>query len=280
MTVTEMHRNFKIRFDKTDSAGYPDFEPEEIDEWLNVAEQRFIKQRYGINNPKQESIEETQKRADDLRNVILQKVIIPAANVAENKPNGVFAVLPSAANEVYWFALNEEVSVVYRDCDSVAITSGNIQDGGYYLVTGNTIDYNSVTYQPGQFFVGVPAVTTFTGTGTVYSASTKRSEVKPTTHDEYNKIARDPFNKPRPDQVRRLMYKNQAELLTDGTFAIENYYLRYIRKPQQISLSLAQDSELADHTHQEIVAMAVELALENVESKRYQTTTREVTKEE
>ena len=59
MTVAEMHIQFKVGLDKTDSLNYPNFEPEEIDLWLNKAQEKFIKSRYS-HDVKRETFEETQ----------------------------------------------------------------------------------------------------------------------------------------------------------------------------------------------------------------------------
>ena len=50
MTVQQLHLEFKFRCDKLDSLNYPNFLPEEIDLLLNNAQDRLIKQRYGLNN--------------------------------------------------------------------------------------------------------------------------------------------------------------------------------------------------------------------------------------
>lgn len=49
-------------------------------------------------------------------------------------------------------------------------------------------------------------------------------------------------------------------LYRDGSFIISRLYFDYIRKPRTISLTLNQDCELADTTHQRVVDLAVELA--------------------
>ena len=51
MTSNEMHISFRVGVDKAESFDYPSFEEEEIDLFLNKAQDRFIKNRYGINNP-------------------------------------------------------------------------------------------------------------------------------------------------------------------------------------------------------------------------------------
>jgi hypothetical protein len=46
MTITEMHTAVKIGLDKTSSLSLPAFEPEEIDFWLNKAQEKFVDQIY------------------------------------------------------------------------------------------------------------------------------------------------------------------------------------------------------------------------------------------
>jgi len=279
MTVNDMHTAFKIGLDKSDTLNYPNFSSPEIDIFLNQAQERFIKQRYGISNPKGDSFEETQKRTDDIREVLEDAKISTFTKTTQNKPFGVFAGLPSTApGNVYWFAINEEIDIAFIDCNSTVVTSGNIVATNYYIVTSGSVVYETVTYNVGEHFVGNGA--TYTGTGTVKSASLKRVGIRPIQHDDYNKIINDPFNKPYHDQAVRLMFKDKAELITDSDSSVVAYYLRYIRKPLQISLTSSVNSELADHTHQEVVDMAVSLCLENIESVRYQTNLNELVKVE
>jgi hypothetical protein len=222
MNVARMHIEFKVGLDKTDSLNYPNFEPVEIDLWLNKAQDKFVKQRYS-HDLKGETLEETQKRTDDLRTVITETTIIPSATQTPIKPGGILFDLPDGTlgNPVYWFAINEECEIRYVDCN------GSWQD--------------------------------------------ERTGVYATSHDEYNKLINDPFNKPSKDVVLRLMHGTFAELLTDGTFAINSYFLRYVRQPIRIDVLTGVDCELAEHTHQEICAGAVTLALENIASPRFQT---------
>jgi hypothetical protein len=72
------------------------------------------------------------------------------------------------------------------------------------------------------------------------------------------------------------------ELITDGTYEIDNYFLRYISRPAVLdSLSITPvDCDLPEHTHSEIVEMTVNKLLENIEAPRYQTQTVELTKVE
>jgi len=109
------------------------------------------------------------------------------------------------------------------------------------------------------------------------SGSSRRVGVKPITHDRYNKIIDDPFNKPEKDTVYRLGYGgpnsiNQFELICGEGQYVDTYILRYLKHaPNIVSYGDAlQNCILPDHTHREIVRMAVVEALENVEQPRYQ----------
>jgi hypothetical protein len=103
--------------------------------------------------------------------------------------------------------------------------------------------------------------------------SIKRVPVKPITHDRYNKIVDDPFNKPEGNIVYRLDSSgNKVELLCGEEQEVTKYHLRYLKNPQIVSASNTPpvNCDLANHTHREIVRMAVVEALENIEDPRYQ----------
>src|SRR3990167_936179 len=245
MTAAEMHLDFKIKLDKTDTLNYPNFEPEEVDIWLNIGQEEFIKQRYGATNYKRQGFEETQKRTDDLRILVTDLGNGAGASPATNgyKPNSFFFLLPPYSGQtdingaaitdepqVYWFAVSEELQVRYKYC--------NEKD------------------------------------------QIKRIPIRPITHDKYNVISRNPFYRPNSRETVRLTYQDKVEVFTDGTFSPEKYFLRYIRKPRTINLIGNVNSEFSDHAHQEIVNLAVLKALENIESTRYQSNTVEVSKQE
>lgn len=274
MTSNKMHISFKVGVDKAESFDYPSFEAEEIDLFLNKAQDRFIKNRYGINNPMRQGFEESQKRTDDLREVVKAEAISSFSTDANSKPFGKYVSLPAD----YWFSIQEEADIAYYDAASGGgSTITAIVVGKRLLVTSGSITENAVTYNIGESFVT-------DGTGTVSSGSFRvtkshRAGVKPVQHDDYNKVANDPFNKPKSDQARRLMIGDKVELLSSSEFDILSFYLRYIKKPDVIEYNVT-DCELAEHTHEEIVDIAVSIALEGIESNRYQTNLNELNKTE
>lgn len=217
MTASEMHISFKFGLDKLDSNNYPNFEDEEVDLLLNQAQDRYVKQRMGNNNAKRQSFEESEKRTDDLKNVLVNAILTPAANTTENKPNGVFVTLP----DTYWFAMNEDCAISYSDCHGATVS--------------------------------------------------RISKIRAIQHDDYNNIIEDPFNKPWKNEIVRLMENGKVELISESGQTITTYYLRYIKRPNRISITTPTNCELSEHTHQEIVDMAIQIALEGIEAKRQNT---------
>lgn len=114
MVISEMHLQFKVGVDKTDSFNSANFQPEEIDLYLSDAQEQFVEQRAYGNNFKRMSLEETQKRVKDLQSITYNAVINPLAQQAANKPNGYFVELPLD----YRHAINEEVTLTYSSCNN------------------------------------------------------------------------------------------------------------------------------------------------------------------
>ncbi len=214
MTILEAHREFKFRLDKMDALNYPNFLPEEIDLVLNNAQERFIKQRYGVNNIKRQSFEETQKRTEDLKNVTINAVLTPLAYASDNIDlNARFLTLPTN----HWFTVQERCNITCTICGS---------------------------------------------------SVTNLVEVIPTSHSEFSKVIKDPFKQPTETKVLRLMEAGRVELISSCT--IVDYRMRYVKQPTPVSITTNTTFELSEHTHSEIVDLAVSIALEGIEGKRTQ----------
>lgn len=111
---------------------------------------------------------------------------------------------------------------------------------------------------------------------------TKITNVTPVTHDRYNKTLKDPFDKPYDDEIKRMGFglvggNESFELITDGTYTITNYHLRYISQPVKVQFgstyavpSTDINCNLPVHTHREIVRIAFTDALRNIEAPRTQ----------
>ena len=98
--------------------------------------------------------------------------------------------------------------------------------------------------------------------------------------DDIFKLLNDPFNETKHTSPLTTMRGRSIDIYTSDIFIIDTLKITYIRKPQEISLSLGTDCELPEHTHQEIVAMTVSSILEAISDPRYKTSLGEVTKNE
>lgn len=121
----------------------------------------------------------------------------------------------------------------------------------------------------------------------------KRIKVKPITHDEYTINIDNPFKQPDNTLVWRLDYSRitdntnpkRHELITDGFYNITEYHLRYLRRPVAIVVDIDTPANqvhcvLDEITHNRIVDLAVEIALELTMDQRLMTNVQLNTKNE
>jgi len=107
-----------------------------------------------------------------------------------------------------------------------------------------------------------------------------RIRVKPITHDEYALNKKNPFKKPSTELVWRLDYSGRLhELVTDGTYTITSYHLRYLKTPTPIitdaSVTIEGTTGITDCTlnsilHRRIVDEAVKIATGSTDPEDYQ----------
>ena len=82
---------------------------------LNNAQDRLIKQRYGFNNTKRQSFEETEKRTEDLKNVTINAILTPSVyNVDNIDTSARFVILPTD----HWFTVQERAAITCNVCGS------------------------------------------------------------------------------------------------------------------------------------------------------------------
>jgi len=283
MTIGEMHIDFKLELDKTSNLDNPAFEPEEIDAWLNKSIRKFSKTRYSGINIKRESFEQTQKRIDDLRTLVVETDLpcIPGGS----KKNCYIADLDDL-EDPYWFALSEEVIIAYLSLKDTAeiVAPTALVVGSTYLVVNDDVVFgeeeDEVTLTPGTYFIAED--TEHTGDGSVIKVTDSLQGVVQCTADSYRAHIDNPYSSHilhyEEASPLRLFIGNIVELITDGSYGVLKYYLRYLRAPAVVdSLSVEQvHCDLPEHTHDEIVKLAVSMALENIEQPRYQSHMNEV----
>lgn len=130
-----------------------------------------------------------------------------------------------------------------------------------------------------------------TGTGIKAGTTptTFKLRAKQAKNDQIETGLEDPFNKPNKDEVFYLREGNNIKVIADGSTTINSGTLTYIKNPLTLSIAatgvnaptgFTNTPEVRAHTHTEIVDMAVLMAIENIESPRYQTNTIETNKQE
>jgi hypothetical protein len=109
--------------------------------------------------------------------------------------------------------------------------------------------------------------------------TTKRQGVTQCTASTYRSHIDDPHSEHRlhyeEAKPLRLIYQQNVELIGDLNYTIGHYYVRYIKKPAVVlwvGISSVNniDCDLPEHTHDEVVKLAANMVLENIEQPRYQ----------
>lgn len=130
MLLSTIHRDIKIFLDKVDSSAYPEFEDGEIDVFINEGIKRLVNQKYGGNNPLRTSFEETQKRTEDLKSLVVTKYFPVVLSTVYTSPFKVYKtnldqaysdsslIIPSP--EKYLFFTKCVANVIENNCNSFA----------------------------------------------------------------------------------------------------------------------------------------------------------------
>ena len=269
--------------------------PNEVYRALNMAQETFIKQRYGRANKYGRGFEESQKRIDDLAPLLVDANINInySQQIGENHFRDVICLLPNDIQDApnnslpYMFLVNVRASLKYVGCK----VKLNVEEEDYWQwgPDEETDDTNNSTIlqallESNEIGVGsvVPRVEVEEPLSTLKTAHT--TLCKFVQNDDIFTVLKDPFNTTKLTSPIYSMsgfsgtYTDeednditlsvpQIEIYTDSTFFVDTVHIRYIRTPDDISAD--QDCQLANHTHQEIVNMAVDLLLESISDPRY-----------
>ena len=239
MTANEMAYDLEIRLDRALSLGSPGYEDFELSRILTQAEFMYVKKySSGLMNPKNVGFEETEARGQGFSALIQSsESLTVSADQTGTFPNGQFYDLP--AN--FMFTIQETVITEKEDCTN--------------------------------------------------NESKLEALIRVVTHDEYNKFKRNIYKKPFANgydaEVFRMYFSPQInslnpnitstpkrhELITDGTFTISDYYIRYLMNPPDITVDRENPQNqrnciLDEFTHDIIVDLARDLMLEIVKEPK------------
>lgn len=231
MDIRGMHYDFKQKLNKIDSQQYINLRVPEIDWKLNEAVELFIK---SIAQPRVSNylgFEVSQRSIDDIKTIVIENYEITPTPTQGVSPNTeVIIELP----ENYMFFVSARALIKKEPCgERIAV-------------------------------------------------------VRPMRHNET--FEESPFDSSSYEwrTVNIRFFEGGLKAFTDGTFTIEKLYLNYIRKPKYIHnaqdflpsqayklpngtlLSGTQDCELPEHTHREIVDIAVLITTGDLQIPDYQ----------
>lgn len=137
MTIQEMHQAVYEELHKTGSWLLGDLDGDQVDYFLNAAQQEFVKQRISsLSNPKQRGFEANMKRLEDLREVVYINYtdqITPASGIREVE-------LDLASDHM--FLLNLRVIMRYSPCAEPTETSPIVKTPARVVETEQVYEMN------------------------------------------------------------------------------------------------------------------------------------------
>jgi len=107
------------------------------------------------------------------------------------------------------------------------------------------------------------------------NATERISLCKFAQHDDIIIMLDDPFNRTDYKTPLYTIEENYVDIHTDDEFVVPEVTIKYIRRPDSISIINGIGCELPEHTHTEIVEMTIKSILEGIQDPRYQTQTME-----
>jgi hypothetical protein len=154
MNVIEMHLAVQQGVDKINSLQADMLLPEEIDIELNKSVSRFINNKYGKNNIFAKGFEESQKRIDDLRNLVTEYT---NSVVYKEQHNETIFIDKFKLPSDYLYLVNQksEILINGRGCDPVGWSLDNNSETYYVVVPFTSLHLNPSTNTSTSFIAGM-----------------------------------------------------------------------------------------------------------------------------
>lgn len=236
------HRQFQIEFERRlqmiDSTLKSEnkLSSDQLYSVLNEAVDKFWKTRYSGLNYKQSGFEQNQKRIDDLRSLVKTKKYIE--DEIMNDGNIYKIELPNDYN----ILLGDTVGILPKDNINMICWKKD-SFGKYVIKYSDTIESSIETID-------------------------RQLENSLSEHRLKYCVAK----------PLRLIKDNSIYLYTDNNYKIGNYQIEYLAKPSKLDLSKATEeyTDLPEHTHIEIIKLAVQLFLASKATDNYNIYSNEV----
>lgn len=207
--------------------------------FINEAIDKFYKTRYSGINSKAEGFEQSQKRIDDLRTLIKTLTFTPP-----KKKEGSESIFTASLPTDYVLLLGDTAGIQPADGYNDPCWPKD-ETGKSYVVKRNDTIETTVETLDGQL------------NNSLSEHLLKYSTAKPL----------------------RLIRNDQIWLYTDGKYKISEYSITYLSKPKHLdskNITNTEYTSLPEHTHMEIVKMAVQLYLATKPMQHYSVYSTEV----
>lgn len=204
--------------------------------FINEAIDKFYKTRYSGVNFKAQGFEQTQKRIDDLRTLIKNKKYTEGS-INKSDRNSYSVELP----EDYVLLLGDTAGIQPSNLNECWETN---ERGEYIIKYTDTLESTIETLDR------------------QLSNSLSEHKLK--------------YCQARP---LKLIQDNNVILYTDGNYKISEYQITYLAKPSEINSSNITNTEYTDlpeHTHMEIVKMAIQIYLATKPMQHYNAYSNEI----
>ena len=266
MKFIELQEAFELELNKFDDIDK--IPSTDIEYWLNQGLMRFIKTRYSGMNSKHEGVEQSQKRIDDLRKLLLSVTYAGTNQIYTQYAlvTGDYSIY-SGANQI--IVTLEQESAITKINDGLYtvpipndyfIKLGEI--AGIKPIEGSVINCWEKINDEYIIKYVTPIKTTTLTIG-------RQLENSLSQHNMHNATA-----KPLVLQV-----DDKLCFYTDSKYQIEQVTIHYLKYPTKIDIHTTpfdEYTEMPKHTHIEIVKMAVLMYMENKGNPRYQSYLNEV----
>lgn len=158
MKIDEMHYNFKLELQRVDSSDKQDFEPWEIDTYLNKGIWRFLKDRYGISpTSAKRGFETDQARISQLANLHIKSPHLQPGISPVVIQDGLYEVnlnlLGSNINGQYFrylFLTEASVKAIKDNCDRTFNINHYQVDDNHTIYTDASWEWKRVNYNFGR----------------------------------------------------------------------------------------------------------------------------------
>lgn len=270
MRIEQMHYNFKLGLDRVASNDRPDFMPWEIDEYLNNAIWKFLKDRYKLNEAK-DAFEVNQFRMSELSNLHIKSPELQPAITPLDLGDGKYEVrLNDLGNNIdgqyfrYLFLTKAEVLIRKGNCTKKARIDLYQTDDIKTYFSQPDWDWNIVHGMFGKSNFQTTPIVSPTVIDTM-SVTAKIMDNPSSSVEKYNN-----------DQLQSL-YLDTTDIEGVPQFTVESIWVSYIKYPNRVfvggyahidkhstSATAAIHCDIDESFHSDIVEIAVQVAARDV----------------